>query len=316
MKRLAIGYLSTMYHTSHLIRAQRWLEKELGLQPEWVLFPTGPAMVEAFASGSIDLGYIGLPPAMIGMDRGIPMVCIAGGHAEGTVMIARPGYQGFDTLKGIGAVLSQFKGMRVGAPAAGSIHDVILRTLICGTGAEIEVVNYPWTDLIPEAIDAGEIEGAVGTPALAVLGSRWYGTLTIIPPCELWPFNPSCGIVVRKEMLGEGQLLPDFLTLHEKACNQIREHPAEAADIVAGTLKVVDGSFVREVFALSPRYCASLPDGYRRSTMAFVAPLKKLGYLTGDLSEADIFNTSIIETIHPDPDHYSQPARLFAPHSI
>ena len=86
MKQFTIGYLSTMYHTSHLIRAQGWIEKELKLFPEWVLFPTGPAMVEAFAAGSIDLGYIGLPPAMIGIDKGVPLVCIAGGHVEGTVM--------------------------------------------------------------------------------------------------------------------------------------------------------------------------------------------------------------------------------------
>ena len=316
MKRFTIGYLSTMYHTSHLIRAQRWIEKELHLFPEWVLFPTGPAMVEAFAAGSIDLGYIGLPPAMIGIDKGIPLICIAGGHAEGTVMIAARGYHSYDELKSSEAVLNQFIGKRLGSPAKGSIHDVIIRNLVAESGLKIIIDNYPWTDLVPEAIEAGEIEGAVGTPALAVLGAREYGTATIIPPGNLWPFNPSYGIVVRKELLAEKKLLGDFLTLHERACNQIREHSGEAAAVVAGTVKVVTSSFVMEVFALSPKYCAALPENYRRSTLAFVTVLKKLGYLSKDLSEGDIFDTHIIEAIHSEPDHYLQPGHLLSSSNI
>lgn len=304
-----------MYHTSHLIRAQRWLENHLKILPEWMLFPTGPAMVEAFAGGSIDLGYIGLPPAMIGIAKGVPLVCIAGGHVEGTAMIAAVRYQSYDELTSIDLVLKQFKGMRLGSPTRGSIHDVILRNLIEEKGMEIGVSNYPWTDLVPEAIEAGEIEGAVGTPALAVLGSREYGMTTIIPPRHLWPFNPSYGIVVRKELLSERKLLGDFLTLHEQACNQIRLQPEEAAAVVADTVKVVDSSFVKEVFSLSPKYCSALPESYRRSTLAFVSPLEQLGYLTGDLSEPDIFDTGIIDAIHPEPDHYSQPGRLAPPRS-
>jgi NitT/TauT family transport system substrate-binding protein len=313
VKQISIGYLSTMYHTSHLIRAQRWLEKELKILPEWRLFPTGPAMVEAFAGGLIDLGYIGLPPAMIGIDKGVPLVCIAGGHAEGTAMIAASRYRSYDTLQSNAQVLNQFTGKRLGSPTRGSIHDVIIRNLVEESGLKISIANYPWTDLVPEAIEAGEIEGAVGTPALAVLGTREYGTATVIPPCNLWPFNPSYGIVVRKELLPEKKLLGDFLTLHERACNQIRLQPEEAAAVVADTVKVVDSSFVMEVFTLSPKYCSALPGDYRRSTMAFVKPLKKLGYLTGDLSEEDIFDMGIIDAIHPEPDHYSQPGRLISP---
>ena len=80
MKHLNIGYLSTMYHTSHIIKNEEWVEQYLDIKPEWKLFPTGPAMVEAFAATHIDIGYIGLPPAMIGMEKGIPIQCIAGGH--------------------------------------------------------------------------------------------------------------------------------------------------------------------------------------------------------------------------------------------
>lgn len=314
MNQLTIGYLSTMYHTSHIIRGAKWIEGFLRITPHWKLFPTGPAMVEAFASGAIDIGYIGLPPAMIGIEKGIPIICIAGGHVEGTVVIAPKDCNSFDELHNIDQVLEQFIGKRLGTPTRGSIHDVIIRNLIETKGTHIEIANFSWADLIPEAIDTGEIAGAVGTPPLAVVSARECDTKIVIPPHQLWPDNPSYGIVVRKEFLYT-PVAEEFLTLHEKACNLIREHPEEAATIVADEVKVVEPRFVMEVFRISPRYCASLPKSYRDSTMAFVTVLIKLGYSKKELAEEDVFDLTTIQKIHPQSDHYSNPGRL-SKHSV
>ena len=298
-----------MYHTSHIIKGAKWIEKSMHITPEWKLFPTGPAMVEAFADGSIDIGYIGLPPAMIGIEKGIPIICIAGGHVEGTVMIAPKDYQSFDEVQNIAQVLKQFRGKRLGTPTRGSIHDVIIRNLIGKKWKNIEINNFSWADLIPEAIDTGEIAGAVGTPPLAVVSAKECDTKIVIPPHQLWPYNPSYGIVVRKELLNK-PILEEFLTLHEKACNLIREHPEEAATIVAEEIKVVESSFVIQVFQISPKYCAALPKSYRDSTMAFVTVLNKLGYIEKDLTEEAIFDLTTIQKIHPQPDHYLNPGHL------
>lgn len=309
MNQLTIGYLSTMYHTSHIIKGAKWIEKSMHSTPEWKLFPTGPAMVEAFAAGAIDIGYIGLPPAMIGIEKGIPIICIAGGHVEGTVMIAPKDYQSFDELHSIDQVLKQFKGKRLGTPTKGSIHDVIIRNLIAEKGKNIEVTNFSWADLIPEAIDMEEIEGAVGTPPLAVISAKECDTKIVIPPHQLWPYNPSYGIVIRKELLSD-PILEEFLALHERACNLIREHPEEAATIVADEVKVVASAFVIQVFQISPKYCASLPKPYIDSTMAFVIVLNSLGYIEKALSEEDIFDLTIIQKIHPQSEHYTNPGDL------
>ncbi len=304
MAQLKIGYLSTMYHTSHIIKAERWVEKYMDTTPEWHLFPTGPAMVDAFASGTIDIGYIGLPPAMIGIEKGIPIKCIAGGHMEGTLMLALKDYQSFEELQSIGLVLKQFNGKTLGTPTRGSIHDVIIRNLIETSNANIKIKNFSWADLIPEAIDNGEIAGAVGTPPLAVISNQECGTRVVLPPDRLWPHNPSYGIVIREELLGNKKLMEDFLTLHERACNLIREQPEEASIIVADEIKVVNSSFVNRVFQISPKYCASLPKSYINASMEFLPVLKKLNYIEQSLAEEDIFDLTIVQTIHPKPDHY------------
>jgi len=123
---MRIGYLTTLYHTSNILRGSGQL-KELGIEASWKLFPNGSAMMEAFEKEDIDLGYIGLPPAMIGIGRRLKIKCVAGGHVEGTVLI---GGQSFQVSERALEALAQFKGKTIGTPRKGSIHDVILRNLI------------------------------------------------------------------------------------------------------------------------------------------------------------------------------------------
>ena len=92
IEEVRIGYLTTLYHTSNILRGSGQL-KELGIKPSWKLFPNGPAMLEAFEREEIDLGYMGLPPAMIGIARGLKIKCVAGGHVEGTVLIGGQSFQ-------------------------------------------------------------------------------------------------------------------------------------------------------------------------------------------------------------------------------
>ena len=164
---LRVGYLSTLYHTSHLLRQLRWIEQDLEVDCRWLLFGTGPEMVHAFDRHDIDIGYIGLPPALIGMARGVPLVCVGGGHVEGTVMVAGPSFRSLAESEGVRSFLQQFRNRRVGIPAAGSIHDVIFRALLMEHSiADVEVVNTPWADLIPYEFRKGDAPRGRGYPSL------------------------------------------------------------------------------------------------------------------------------------------------------
>src|SRR5512133_1113616 len=93
--KLRNGHHSTFYHTAILLQAQGDADSRLGCSIEWNLMGTGPAIMQAFRKGELDLAYIGLPPAIIGMDQGMDIVCVAGGHMEGTVMAAKTAWKGF-----------------------------------------------------------------------------------------------------------------------------------------------------------------------------------------------------------------------------
>jgi NitT/TauT family transport system substrate-binding protein len=307
LKAIGIGYLSTAYHTSFILIGTDWIKKKMKIKADWRLFPTGPEMIKAFVKGELDIGYIGLPPAMIGIDKGLAIKCIAGGHMEGTVFTAKKKYKTFRELGSVKKVLQQFKGKTIGTPTKGSIHDVIIRNLLekSGLQQDITVTNFSWADQILEAMEDNEVEGGVGTPPLSVLASKLLGAKVMLPPHLMWANNPSYGIIATLDMTeNSSYMLERFLLLHEEACNLIRTQPQQAAEIAAHTLGTVDRNFVLEVYAVSPKYCASLSREYVDSTLAFVPFLQKTGYIRNTLGRDDIFYTKFIEKVHMEKPHY------------
>jgi len=88
------------YFISHFFYSNGtdWLEKA-GIRANLETFRFRARYREAFKNREIDIGYIGLPPAIIGIGRGVPIICVAGGHVEGTVLIARKGYRTLSELQ-------------------------------------------------------------------------------------------------------------------------------------------------------------------------------------------------------------------------
>lgn len=305
--KIRIGHLSTFYHTAVILMARPDTNARLGAEAEWKLFGTGPAVMQAFGRGELDLAYIGLPPAIVGMDQGTRVVCVAGGHMEGTVMAGKTQWKAFPEIGDLEAVLRQFTGRKLGVPGKGSIHDVILTERLAAFRLEgrIEVVNYPWADLVTEAVARDEVDAAFGTPALAVAIKRFAGGRILCPPSLLWPQNPSYGIVADRDFLEHHRASVErFLILHEETAAFIRNDPAGAAKMISDFVGIVDAEFVLETLRVSPKYCAQLTEGYISSTLRFMNALKKLGYIRREVPRDEIFDTTLIRKVHPEKDHY------------
>ncbi len=308
--KIRVGHLSTFYHTAILLMAK---ETEGPCIFEWKLFATGPDIVNAFREGFIDLAYIGLPPAIIGIDRGVKIKCVAGGHIEGTVMAGAQWLKGHPDLPGFDEVLRQEKleGKKIGVPGKGSMHEVILSDALARLGLaknSVEVVNFKWADAITEAMAKNDVQAAIGTPALAVAIRRYAKGKVLVPPRLIWPGNPSYGIVASKGLIEtQPEALEFFLRRHEEATLALRENPLECARRISAYAGLVDEEFVLEAINMSPKYCAQLTEGYMKATMDFANALKRLGYIgcRQDLSREDIFETGIIRKAHPAGDHYS-----------
>ncbi len=300
--KLRVGHLSTLYHTSVLMLSNPSLTRGLSFEIDWALYGTGPAIVQAFRQGKIDLAYIGLPPAVIGMVTGVRLKCVAGGHVEGTVLASKMGISA-SSEEELCRVFKGFK--RVAVPGKGSIHDLILKDLIQRYNSDTEVLNMPWADEVLEVFVRGEADAVIGTPALAQAVRVYADGDIVYPPSRLWPYNPSYGIVVREEVLDKApEMIREFLKLHEHCTEVLRNKAEDASEWISKLMGMVDRDFVLNTLRISPRYCASLPGEYIDCTEKLMKRLFDLGYIDTLPDIKDVFETTIIREIHPEEHHY------------
>lgn len=303
--KLRIGHLSTLYHTSIVMLAMDYLLNGFAAPLEWKLFGTGPAIVEAFKNDEIDIAYIGLPPAIIGIDKGRKIKCIAGGHIEGTVIASRKNIPGFPDEDDLGAILVQLK--TIGVPGRGSIHDLLLRDAIRRYSVDVKVIDLPWADQVLEYFVKGKVDAAVGTPALAQAIIHYADGKIVYPPHLLWPDNPSYGILVNERLLSDNrEIIKEFLHLHKTASALLRNESDAVSQEIAEFMGIVDKQFVLNALKISPRYCIALTDGYIQCTMQLMARMRELGYIGRSIHQDNIFDLSIIQEVHPEPDHYRE----------
>jgi NitT/TauT family transport system substrate-binding protein len=303
---LNIGHLSTAYHTNWILIGNDDLENDLNLKVNWSLFGTGPLMVEAFKEGKLDIGYMGLPPAIIGIDKGVPIKCVAGGHVEGTIMIGKKNHKSITELNDdIYKTLVQFKGRTIGTPSVGSIHDAILNFYLeqYNLKDDIKVKNYK------QAVDMenGLLEGGVGTPALAVFAKTILDSHLIIPANYLLANNPSYGIFFHEDIIENyPELVLKFLHHHKKASYMLRDSQDKAAEIISKTFAILNNNnqYVKSVLEISPKYCIALSEGYLKSTEGFINTMFKLGYIKEKPTSDKIYDFKFVEEVHPEVHHY------------
>ncbi|MDD5617037.1 MAG: ABC transporter substrate-binding protein [Candidatus Methanoperedens sp.] len=305
-----VGYLPSMCQAIYVLKEYKTLERELGVDAvEYKRYESGPLITQAFAQGDADIGFMGIPPVMIGIDKGVPIKVIASTHSEGSSLIAKSKrYKNLTQLGSIQAVLKQFDGKSIGAPGKGSIQDVILRTELKKAGVNATVKNIPVASTLPALLNEGQIEAYVVWPPFEMEGVlKGYGDV-VIPSDKLWPYNPCCALVVTEKFEKEHpDTVQKLVELHNYASLFIMAHPEELADAANAELGI-DNETALASIEFSPKYCALPDERYINSTMDFVNALKDLGYTTNNLTREQIFDLKYIQKAHPGP--YDEPGTV------
>jgi NitT/TauT family transport system substrate-binding protein len=86
-----IAYFPNITHAQALImKSENILEDKLDIGVRWIAFNAGPAEIEAFFAGQVDIGYIGPVPAISGFVQSHgDLLIIAGATNGGSVLAAR-----------------------------------------------------------------------------------------------------------------------------------------------------------------------------------------------------------------------------------
>ncbi len=117
--RIAQQY-SMQYAPVYVMKEMQLLEKELpGVKLEWTKFGSGAAMNEALISGQLDLGFMGVPPALIAIDKGADYRIACGISVPPSEVVVNPS-TGIESLEDINAE------HKIAVPGVGSTQHIYL----------------------------------------------------------------------------------------------------------------------------------------------------------------------------------------------
>ncbi len=219
---------------------------------KWKRFNAGPAVVQAFLAGELDLAYIGTGPAIVGFikSHGEALRVIAGSADGGAALVVRAD-SGIDRPEA-------FRGKRISSPQMGNTQDLALRGWLAAHGLEVmqrggDVRIIPLAN--PEMFAMfrrGEIDAAwVPEPWPSRLIHEGGGRL-FLDEREIWKdltggrFATTLLVAHPRFLAEHPDLVSRWVAVHAEVTRWILANPEEAKQVVNEELERQMGKRLRD----------------------------------------------------------------------
>ena len=175
LKEIRIGYQKTgvlVIARQQAVLEKRFAGKQIGIK--WIEFTSGPPLLEAMSTGSVDLGSVGDTPPIFAQAANANIVYVAGSRITNGQGILVPANSSIRTI-------ADLKGKRVGFTKGTSAHNVVIATLEKAglTYEDITPVYLTPPDAGP-AFANGSIDAwAVWDPYFAIGEKRQSGRILV-----------------------------------------------------------------------------------------------------------------------------------------
>lgn len=284
-----------------------WL-KDAGIATRFTTFESGPNMIQALASGTIDVYVAGVLPLAVARAKGVESKVVAATAIEEMVFVAGPklapyfasGVPPAEALKRFHA--REGKPARLAAQPPGSVPNTTLQHWLY----QVAKADKADTDIVSMGIDAtqqavlvGAVDGAaIREPALTIVQGRNPAIKLVATGGEMFPSQPGTVVAVTPAFLSAHpaavQSLVDALV---RADVTLRERPAEAVPAVGAALGkgLVDEATILKALTSPASRFAVDPRAIVDATAKMQAYQVSIGVLDREAPLADLFDASFYE---------------------
>ena len=222
-----------------VIEGMGWAKKA-GINLKLTRFSSGPAIVQAIASGKMDLMCFGIGPAMVTRGKGIKLKVIAAGIVNQIAVIAQGDLVGyFDKYGNTAKALRTFakdKGRKpkIASFPKGSVPDTVTRHWLLRQLKmdldEVELIGMG-ASKVQQALLTRSVDAAgILEPILTIVKSKLKGSKVVTGPGDMMPGQPGSTIAAREHVIAKYRdTLVKFVELHIKATKLLINDPAAAA---------------------------------------------------------------------------------------
>lgn len=227
--KIHLGYIqSDLHHLPAFVAMEKGLFQQQGLDVEVAgAFRAGPELMSAFAAQALDVGYVGLAPAITAVaNSNIPIRLIAQVNTEGSAIVVGK--------TSPGSSVADLKGAMIAIPGHATMQDFLLRKALKNAGIpvdQVKIIVLKPPEMIP-ALTGQDIDAFIAWepyPAKALTENK--GKI-LLYSSQIWPDHPCCVIVADEKFLQTRSSDAEKLKIaHNQACRFIQDNRTEAIDI-------------------------------------------------------------------------------------
>lgn len=269
---IRMAYLKNDLHQLAVwIALEEGFYKEAGLDVQVAgVFNSGPEEMAAFAARSLDIGYVGLAPAINAVaNNNVSVQALAQENAEGSAIVV--GKQSFIQSP------RDLKGQTVAVPGYGNVQDVLLRQTILNSKLEFKDVNIivlKPSEMI-QALKRGDIAAFVAwEPYPSMAEAEGIGKV-LLSSHQIWPDHPCCILVGSQDFLNKNPVEIDKLIKVQAQAMDFIKNNSEEAVRIAAKYTGLEPDIVRTAMGRIKYECA-LDTGH---ILHFVSTVNKQGFI-------------------------------------
>ncbi|WP_247887128.1 ABC transporter substrate-binding protein [Azospirillum sp. SYSU D00513] len=308
--RLRVGYIPIIPMTQLFVLSGEGWARQAGLELETTSFQSGPAMVQALASGTLDVAYVGIGPAMVARSKGIPLKIVAANVVDQVALIGRGALASAAASAPTAAqAFAEFRRTQ-GRPAkiatlpAGSVPDTVLRYWVrerAGIPAEhIEIVGMG-EQQVQQGLLAGAVDGAsILEPILTIVRSRLPDARIVAAAGDLFPGQPGAILAVTEQTIARDRdAVTELVRLHVRATRFAREEPDRTAAHVAAFIGqgLIEPALLREALTSGATTFTEDPRAIMEPTRSMQAFQQTLGQLANPVEVDSLFDLSFYDAV-------------------
>jgi NitT/TauT family transport system substrate-binding protein len=284
-----------------------WL-REAGLAPTVTTFESGPNMIQALASGTLDVYVAGVAPLGVARSRGVDVRVVTATAVEENVFVAGPRLARFFE-PGVPAA-DAFKRFRAagGAPArlatqpVGSVPNTTLQhwlwEVVKADRADVTIVSMG-IDATQQAVLVGAVEGGtLREPAVTIVTGRDPSIRLLALGGEMFPNQPGTVLAITQRFLDrEPAASQAMVSAMVRAIAAIQGDPDRAAPHIEAALGkgLVDLATIRRALSSPASKFVADPRSIGEATAAMQRYQVAIGALDREAPLEGLFEPSLFE---------------------
>ncbi len=284
---IKVAYIPCDHESALFVAEAQNIYKNEGLNVTTMTISTGSSVVSAMASGDIDIGYIGIAPALQGISGGVPIKIVGAVNLDGSGIVVDPKENITNT--------TDLKGKKVATPGVSSIQQVLLLYQLQKYNLTTNDVDISSVDIymLPSTLASKKVDAYIAyEPYISLAPYRGIGNVMMYSD-EIMPGHPCCVIVARQDFIDQHpQELQKFLDIHKNTTEFVNNNQNETAKLISTELTT---NPELEMMSLPHvKFVSQVDKAFQDKVINFMNIEIQMGYLKKNMTVDQIFDTQFL----------------------